>query len=204
MLTCLGLCHDIIVDEDGSYNASSPDELAFVNLAKLTGFEFVGTDESNNMILNAQGNQEKWQLHELFEFTSDRKRMSVIVEDSKGQKILFCKGADSHIIPRLNKDSDYFKHFNFCMEKLDACATMGLRTLMITSKRISDADYDSFKAKYDDAKNDLDNRDERMTELQNQFEEGLDLLGNFSFVKFQVQLPLKTNYKHKFRIQQSI
>lgn len=31
------------------YNASSPDELALVNFAKFCGFEFIGTDDANNM-----------------------------------------------------------------------------------------------------------------------------------------------------------
>ena len=177
MLTCLGLCHDIILDEDGSYNASSPDELAFVNFAKLSGFEFSGTDQSNNMLLNVKGSKQRWHLHELFEFTSDRKRMSVIVENDKGQKYLFCKGADSHIIPRLNKESEYHKHFDFCMEKLNGCAEIGLRTLLISSKKVSDSDYDAFKEQYEEAKNDLENREERMTALQDKFEQGLDLLG---------------------------
>lgn len=31
------------------YNASSPDELALINAAKLFGFEFRGRDSDNNM-----------------------------------------------------------------------------------------------------------------------------------------------------------
>lgn len=48
----LALCHTIITEElDGKlcYNASSPDELALVNFAKFTGYEYLGTDEHNYM-----------------------------------------------------------------------------------------------------------------------------------------------------------
>ena len=47
----LALCHTIIVEKNGDYSASSPDELAFVNFAKLLGYEFVGIDDDNNMTL---------------------------------------------------------------------------------------------------------------------------------------------------------
>ena len=41
----LATCHSIIIDDrKGTYNASSPDELALVNFAKQFGFEFKGKD----------------------------------------------------------------------------------------------------------------------------------------------------------------
>ena len=33
------------------YNASSPDELALVNFAKVCGYRFMGIDDDNNMTL---------------------------------------------------------------------------------------------------------------------------------------------------------
>jgi magnesium-transporting ATPase (P-type) len=42
MLVSLSLCHNVIIEEDEQghqkYNASSPDELAFINMAKLCGW----------------------------------------------------------------------------------------------------------------------------------------------------------------------
>lgn len=52
MVIFLSLCHTIILDEKkGSYNASSPDELALVNAAKQFGFEFKGKDENDNYVV---------------------------------------------------------------------------------------------------------------------------------------------------------
>jgi len=54
-LVLLSLCHDIIVEEkdgDKIFNASSPDELALVNFAKLCGWCYEGLDNENNMLLN--------------------------------------------------------------------------------------------------------------------------------------------------------
>lgn len=47
----------------------------------------------------------KYKLLNVLEFTSTRKRMSVIVEDKDGQKILMTKGADSIIKERLSQES---------------------------------------------------------------------------------------------------
>ena len=50
MLFHLATCHSIIIDErNGSYTASSPDELALVNAAKFFGCVFKKRDEDNNM-----------------------------------------------------------------------------------------------------------------------------------------------------------
>ena len=103
MLIHLALCHTIVIDErTGKYNASSPDELALVNAAKFFGATFIKRDEDNNMIINLRGAEVRYRLMNILEFTSTRKRMSVIVEDPEGRYILMTKGADSIIHARLN------------------------------------------------------------------------------------------------------
>ena len=44
---------------------------------------------------------EKWTLLHVLGFSSDRKRQSVVVRDPSGRLLLYCKGADSVIVPRL-------------------------------------------------------------------------------------------------------
>ena len=92
----LSVCHTVIAEKHKSgplkgqlmYNASSPDELALVNAAKYFGYNFIGRDEDNNMIvelknddndlgMSAPSNQ--YRLLNVIEFTSTRKRMTVIV-----------------------------------------------------------------------------------------------------------------------------
>ncbi len=83
VLLHLAICHTIVIDErTGKYNASSPDELALVNAAKFFGAKFIKRDEDNNVIVNLLGREHKYRLLNILEFTSARKRMSVIVEDS--------------------------------------------------------------------------------------------------------------------------
>lgn len=52
--------------------ASSPDELALLNFAKLIGFQYLGTDEDNNMMIQFEGSIKKYKLLYLLEFTSAR------------------------------------------------------------------------------------------------------------------------------------
>lgn len=112
----MALCHSIILDErTGNYNASSPDELALVNAAKFLGAEFMKRDDENRMIVRFQNQERIYRLLNILEFTSTRKRMSVIVEDlndpqGQGEIFVMTKGADSIIIPRLNNEnSPYLK-----------------------------------------------------------------------------------------------
>jgi magnesium-transporting ATPase (P-type) len=45
--------------------------------------------------------REKYELLNVIEFTSARKRMTVIVKDPQGKIICMTKGADSHVLPRM-------------------------------------------------------------------------------------------------------
>lgn len=51
------------------------------------------------MIVDEYGVETTYKRLHTIEFTSDRKRMSVIIED-EGKIYLFCKGADNVIIER--------------------------------------------------------------------------------------------------------
>lgn len=97
-------------DDDIEYQASSPDELALVQAASELGFIFFekkqkivklktypnGFDQSPEIT--------QYEILDVVEFNSDRKRMSVIVKFPNDKIIMFCKGADNIIIDRL-KDS---------------------------------------------------------------------------------------------------
>ena len=140
VLLHLTLCHTIVIDErTGKFNASSPDELALVNAAKFFGAVFVKRDEDNNMIITFRGKQHKYKLLNILEFTSSRKRMSVIVEDSQGQFLLLCKGADSIIEARLNREA--CTYLDKTKEYVDGYAEEGLRTLFLAKRKISSLEY---------------------------------------------------------------
>jgi magnesium-transporting ATPase (P-type) len=123
----LSVCHTVIAEKSKHstssdklcYNASSPDELALVNAAKFFGYSFKGRDEDNNLVVELKNSHEdmivgenvrreyQYQLLNVIEFNSTRKRMSVIVRNKQDDTIhVMCKGADSIMIPLLRRGQD--------------------------------------------------------------------------------------------------
>ena len=93
-MKALSLAHEVVVQTDKKgmkfYQGPSPDEITLVEAAKDMDVEFVKATQSTTTI-RIRGQEKTYDLLELFAFTSDRKRMSVIVRD--GDKIkLYCKG----------------------------------------------------------------------------------------------------------------
>jgi phospholipid-transporting ATPase len=150
VLLHLALCHTIVIDDrTGKFNASSPDELALVNAAKFFGAEFKNRDEDNNMVITFQGKEYKYRLLNILEFTSARKRMSVIVEDAQGNYLLFCKGADSIIEKRLNFNTSV--HLAETKKHVDFFAEEGLRTLFLAKKRLTRSQYIQWNTLFEEA-----------------------------------------------------
>ncbi len=75
----------------------------------------------------------------VIEFSSARKRMTIIVRDEEGRILAMCKGADSIIATRLQQSSMPIltKTLNF----LDSYAKEGLRTLLVAYKEIPEDVY---------------------------------------------------------------
>jgi phospholipid-translocating ATPase len=74
----------------------------------------------------------------VFEFNSDRKRMSVIVRTPDDKIMIVCKGADSIINARLIPGQETAIQTNKHLEKF---AEVGLRTLLISYKYIDEEVY---------------------------------------------------------------
>lgn len=110
VLLNLAICHTIIIEHKNGkliYNAASPDELALVNAARFFGVKFVDRDEDNIVTIEFKGEKQRYQILNLNEFNSTRKRMSVVVKDLQlGTIKVLCKGADSILQPLLKKTRD--------------------------------------------------------------------------------------------------
>ena len=74
-------------------------------------------------------------VHHRFSFTSERKRMSVLVTDPRDGLIkLYTKGADSEILKRLKEGSLDEETKKKCDEFLTRCSKKGYRTLLMAMK----------------------------------------------------------------------
>jgi len=82
-----------------------------------------------------------YQLLNVCEFNSTRKRMSVIVRDPSGQIVLMCKGADSVILERMTPESLNGKVLEITQDAVDEYAKQGLRTLFLAEKYIDEEAY---------------------------------------------------------------
>jgi phospholipid-translocating ATPase len=110
-LLSLALCHTCLpeVQEDGEieFQAASPDELALVRAAQELGFIVIDRPARSITLTYPGGPDsmeqitESYDVLDVIEFSSRRKRMSIIVRFPNGKVCIFCKGADSAILPRL-------------------------------------------------------------------------------------------------------
>ena len=94
-------------NKDGlEYQASSPDELALVSGARYFNYLFIKREVGNVIKLKIRNKIEYYTITHILEYTSDRKRMSVIAKTEDNKYILFSKGADSVIkkLITLNRD----------------------------------------------------------------------------------------------------
>ena len=74
----------------------------------MSGFQYIGLNEENEMILKIDTSEYKYKLLYTLEFNSTRKRMSVILRDPEGKIIVMSKGADSILFPKLSRANKYF------------------------------------------------------------------------------------------------
>ena len=83
----------------------------------------------------------KYELLNVCEFNSTRKRMSVIVRDNTGKITLMCKGADSVIEARLSRKSLESSTLERTQESVKVWAQEGLRTLFLAEKTVDPEFY---------------------------------------------------------------
>ncbi|CAG8731046.1 2333_t:CDS:2, partial [Acaulospora morrowiae] len=118
-LLAIALCHTCVPEidketDDVFYQAASPDEFALVTAAKELGYVVIDKSMSSvSLLINNEGpvglnapnkdtaTYETYQILNVIEFSSKRKRMSVIYRLPDGRICLLCKGADSIVLELL-------------------------------------------------------------------------------------------------------
>ena len=185
----LALCHTCSLQYDDNdnleYACVSPDSIELVKAAKSQGWELTesGTTSIKRIKLgNNDDNIIDFERLELIEFSSDRKRETVIVKESSGNNTntniikMYCKGADSIIEERLSKNNSK-NILNQCKHYVNKFSVLGYRTLFIAMKILSQEEYDKFASDLKEAQMSLINKEEKVAEVYNQIEQGLILLG---------------------------
>lgn len=172
-LTCLSICHTVqISQENGSYRAESPDELALCEGVR-DKWNRVFTKRVGADLICVSGKE--YRILCVNEFTSKRKRMSILFEfpDDEGV-FLCCKGADTAMLAMECKPlEDHLVDF----------ASEGLRTLVFGRKRVSREVAEEWVREYEAAKHAVgEDRDAKLEAVANRMEcntvqEPMEILG---------------------------
>uniref|UniRef100_A0A8C4EMZ9 Phospholipid-transporting ATPase n=2 Tax=Dicentrarchus labrax TaxID=13489 RepID=A0A8C4EMZ9_DICLA len=175
-LTMMAVCHTVVPEREEDqiiFQASSPDEGALVKGAKGLGFVFTARTP-HSVIIEARGKEMSYELLNVLEFSSNRKRMSVVVRTPDGKLRLYCKGADNVIFERLTEVSQYK---DLTLAHLEAFATEGLRTLCFAYVDLEEDAYQEWLKEYNRISTVLKDRAQKLEECYELLEKNLMLLG---------------------------
>ncbi|KAL5004459.1 hypothetical protein ScPMuIL_017915 [Solemya velum] len=187
-LTVLVLCHTVRVDHPDAmfggassmyshsgmeyeYQASSPDEKAFVEACRRYGVVFHGT-HNNHLEVTFRGEMRRFKLLHVLEFDATRKRMSMIVQNEKDEIYMLCKGAETSLL-----DVSITGERVTTLNHVNQYAVLGLRTLMIAHRRLTPEQFEEFDKLLTDARTSMQNREEKLEEAFRYVEKDLHLLG---------------------------
>lgn len=98
--------------------------------------------------------------------------MGVLVQNvDSGQFRFYLKGADSVMAPLLNKNEEFF-----VAEETELLSEEGLRTLVVASKRMSQALVQKFQQRMAQAEQSMDNREAKERDCVKMLERKLNLV----------------------------
>ncbi|CAM8958805.1 unnamed protein product [Rhodiola kirilowii] len=180
-LTIMAICNTVIPvqSKNGaiSYKAQSQDEDALVHAAAQLNMIYMRKN-GNFLEINFNGSLIQYELLEVLEFTSDRKRMSVVVKDTQsGKIILFSKGADEAMLPCASSGSILGQQTRIFSEAVDQYAQLGLRTLCLAWRELKDDEYQEWLSMFKEANSSLVDREWRLAEVCQKLEHNLQILG---------------------------
>eukprot|EP00172_Hildenbrandia_rubra_P002516 Plantae.Rhodophyta-Hildenbrandia_rubra.ctg3400.p1 GENE.Plantae.Rhodophyta-Hildenbrandia_rubra.ctg3400~~Plantae.Rhodophyta-Hildenbrandia_rubra.ctg3400.p1 ORF type:complete len:1183 (+),score=168.28 Plantae.Rhodophyta-Hildenbrandia_rubra.ctg3400:1027-4575(+) len=195
LVLAMGLCHSVVPERkseddvdisaiskteatpteyDLEYQGQSPDEVALVSSAREFGVELRERQLDRIRIREFSAEESDYiQLAEL-EFSSERKRMSVIFRCPDGRIRMFTKGADSVMLELLEPGPYTSK----LQEQIDIFALDGLRTLVYGERDLSEEQYKEWRLRYEAACNLMSGRKEAQASVAAEAERGLHYIGS--------------------------
>ncbi|XP_037813864.1 probable phospholipid-transporting ATPase IIB isoform X2 [Lucilia sericata] len=156
------------------YQASSPDEIALVKWTEQVGLTLIARDISS-MTLQLRDHRHDdnllhFQILKLFPFTSESKRMGIIVKDSQtGEIVFYLKGADVVM-------SSIVQYNDWLTEESGNMAREGLRTLVVAKKVLTEEQYNDFETRYSAANASHSDRPAKVAAAVESLEREMELL----------------------------
>ncbi|XP_049763224.1 probable phospholipid-transporting ATPase IIA isoform X1 [Schistocerca cancellata] len=152
------------------YQASSPDEVALVRWTEQVGLALVRRDLVSMQLRTPSGHIFSYSILQIFPFTSETKRMGVIVKENQtGEITFYLKGADVVM-------SSIVQYNDWLEEECGNMAREGLRTLVVAKKTLTEEQYLDFESRYNAARMSVSDRVSRVAAVVESLEREMELL----------------------------
>ncbi|XP_069894914.1 probable phospholipid-transporting ATPase IIB isoform X3 [Dipodomys merriami] len=168
-------------DENRTYQASSPDEdigphalwspqVALVRWTESVGLTLISRDLTSVQLKTPGGQVLTYCILQVFPFTSESKRMGIIVRDESSAEITFyMKGADVAM-------STIVQYNDWLEEECGNMAREGLRTLVVAKRTLTEEQYQDFESRYSQAKLSIHDRALKVAAVVESLEREMELL----------------------------
>jgi phospholipid-transporting ATPase len=184
----LSICHqcDIEEKENGTfdYTGLSPDDIELVKTAKAQGYDLQKSNSNSIRKVLIGGIPKEFQILNILEFDSSRKRMSIIIRDDNLIK-LYIKGADTAVewINFEENKSRISRHsrkefLSISKEYVDFFSTKGYRTLLVGMKILSEEEYSIWSNKLHEANLNLENKAKEIESVYAEIEKDIYIIGS--------------------------
>lgn len=178
-------CCSNTVNKSYQYQASSPDEKALLEACAQLGLYYLNDENEDVIKLEiTSSNKEssefmKFKILHILEFSSERKRMSVIVSDQNGDNWLYTKGAENVVFELCSENcKDMILKTN---QHITDFALQGLRTLAIAKRPITQEEYEEFLHHLQQAQTSLDKRKELLENCYKNIEKGRSNINSYNY-----------------------
>ncbi|KAK4766163.1 hypothetical protein SAY87_007805 [Trapa incisa] len=180
LASCNTIVPFVVDTEDPSvklvdYQGESPDEQALVYAAAAYGFMLIERT-SGHIVVDVQGEKQRFNVLGLHEFESDRKRMSVILGFPDKSVKVFVKGADTTMFSVIDRTSN-----NNVLQATEghllSYSSMGLRTLVVGMRELSNSEFDKWYIAFEAASTALMGRAALLRKVASSIESNLCVIG---------------------------
>ncbi|KNE63375.1 phospholipid-translocating P-type ATPase, flippase [Allomyces macrogynus ATCC 38327] len=171
------------------YQSASPDEVALVNSAREFGFALVHRNANGMTIARNHCPPDmptcpmaaRFHTLDSIEFSSTRKRMSIILRFPDGQIVMLSKGADSAMLERSKPLAEYSSEeqviHRATLVHLDRFASKGLRTLVYAVRHLNEAEYHKWSRIYLEASTSVTDRANKLAAAADMIERNWTIIG---------------------------
>ncbi|XP_056597157.1 probable phospholipid-transporting ATPase IIB isoform X2 [Triplophysa dalaica] len=157
-------------DDNRTYQASSPDEVTLVRWTESVGLTLVNRDLTSLQLKTPAGHILTYYILQIFPFTSESKRMGIIVrEEATGDITFYMKGADVAM-------ASIVQYNDWLEEECGNMAREGLRTLVVAKKSLTEEQYQDFESRYNQAKLSIHDRTLKVAAVVESLEREMELL----------------------------